>query len=96
MLTDIYITLQCYVYNYSGLQPHSVIVKIFFSSSGDDVKVSVLYFVGTQALFFSVMSLEHIVTFSLYENNLFKLSFPIINNDTYDKIGIDKHFCSEN
>ena len=36
------------MYNY--LQPHTVIMKMLFVTSSDDLKVSVLYFMGTQGL----------------------------------------------
>ena len=68
--------------NYSaGLQPHSVILKIFFSFSSDDLKVSVVWFVGTQVLFIVVAPFDGSKQF-LYKKLSATVLFAIIN-DTY-------------
>ena len=83
ILTCRYIHHPTVLYNHSGLQPHSFILKIFFTSSSDDLKVIVSCSMGTQVLYSSTLLVEQSVIFPLYEDKLFKLSF---NNDTY-KIG---------
>lgn len=75
--------------NYSaGLQPHSVILKIFFSFSSDDLNVSVVWFVGTQVLFIFVAPFDGLPskhTPFLYKKLSAIVLFAIIN-DTYTLI----------
>ena len=73
--------------NYSaGLQPHSVILKIFFSFSSDDLNVSVVWFVGTQVLFIFVAPFDGLSSKQFLHKKLSAIVLFAIINDTYPSI----------